>query len=163
MLLYRLHKLTGVRERGDNPAPPPTSAPPEGAPMGGLFFILHLLAFPFLRHSTFYISLQCIALTSPSDRIVYLNKVKKVLIFFQGFLRGGTMLLRGAQTFFWRLRCAICAPLTQMLSYAPGIWKFDFVAIFLSKSRIMLGANKTFLFYRKHLYFTWSKCQSIVD
>ena len=52
--------------------------------MRGAFLILHLLAFPFLKQSTFYIALQCIELHSPSDRIVYLNIVKQgINLFFK--------------------------------------------------------------------------------
>ena len=62
--------------------------PPEGGHPWGALLILHLLAFPFLRQFT----LHCNTLHSPSDRIVYLNIVKKGTNIFskKGFLRWGT-------------------------------------------------------------------------
>ena len=83
----------------------------QGRTMGGGSF---LLAFPFLRQSTFYI-LHCNALHSPSDRIVYLNIFKKDINIFskKGFLRGGHNVTKGGTIFF----CA--PPPTQMRSYAP--------------------------------------------
>ena len=63
--IYKNHKTlnasTGAYEGGGgNPDSPLSRVPPKGGhPLGGrALLILHLLAFPFLRHSTFYIALQ---------------------------------------------------------------------------------------------------------
>ena len=59
---------------GDEPSGPPpyTCHLERGHLLGGGLSILHLLAFPFLRQSTFYIALHC---TLPNYKIKKSNKI----------------------------------------------------------------------------------------
>ena len=71
----------------------------------------------------------CNALHSPSDRIVYLNKVEKGINIFSK-----KDFLRGAQK--------NCAPPTQMLSYAPG-WRFKYMnGLKLCRQPLLKGLSR---------------------
>ena len=89
--------------------------------MGGTLLILHLLAFPFINlHST----LHCNALNSPSDRIVYLNLVKKGINMFskKGVLRGGHNVTKGEyKIIFLRADAHILCPLYTNALVRPRV------------------------------------------